>query len=70
MYSSWSLFLLHTEKAGSLLWKGNIYLKTQTGNIYQLGMVKIETRLLSFAPGKIEKMETTQTGDGGRYNSG
>ena len=34
------------------------------------GMVKIETRLVSFALGKIEKMETTQTGDGGRYNSG
>ena len=34
------------------------------------GMVKIETRLLSFAPGKMEKMETTQTSDGGRYNFG
>ena len=33
-------------------------------------MVKIETRLVSFAPGKIEKMETTQTGEGARYNSG
>ena len=33
-------------------------------------MVKIETRLLSFTPGKIEKMEATQTSDGGRYNFG
>ena len=32
--------------------------------------LKIEMRLVSFAPGKIEKMETTQTGDEGRYNSG
>ena len=32
--------------------------------------MKIETRLVFFARGKIEKMETTQTGDGGRYNSG
>ena len=33
-------------------------------------MVKIETRLLSLAPGKIEKMETTKTSDGGSYDFG
>ena len=33
-------------------------------------MVKIETSLLSFVPGKMKKMETTQTSDGGRYNFG
>ena len=65
----WDVFLGHFLYITFLLWKGNS-LHARMTILIQRGMVKIETRLLSFAPRKIEEMETTQISDGSHYNFG
>ena len=46
MYSRWSLFLLHTEKAGSLLWKGNMHLRRSFPQTLDDGWIKFDIRIV------------------------